>query len=366
MSFISDFLGDLGNFLRGGTVLGIDIGTSSVKVVELKKLGDRFALRNYGILETRDYLEHPNQAIQTSSLKLSERDAAATLKLLLRDMKPKTNLAVATLPVFTTFTTTLDFPDLPPAETEKAIHFQAAQYIPIPISQASIEWRKVAEYTDKEGRKHQRIILTATPNDVIRSYEQVFKLAGLRLVTLEHEPFAIARALKGSLTDAATLVVDIGAQSTSAIVLSRGAVEYVGQTDVSGIYLTQALSRSLEVSMSRSEELKRRRGLLGTGPEAELSTILLPFLDVIIQETRHTKELYEAQFGKRVEKVMFLGGGANLAGVEKYASGQLNLMLGQHSFMQGLVYPKELVPALRDLDNRLLVAFGCAKRYFKQ
>ncbi|MBN2568446.1 MAG: type IV pilus assembly protein PilM [Deltaproteobacteria bacterium] len=366
MAFLGDFFGDIRNFFRGGTVLGVDIGTSSIKVVELKKAGDKFTLRNYGILETKDYLNHPNAAIQTSSLRINEDDAAAALKLLLNDMKPKTELAVATLPVFTTFTTMLDFPDLPPAEVEKAIQFQAPQYVPIPMAQVSTEWRKIGEYTDKDGRKHQRIILTATPNDVVKNYERVFKRAGLRLIALEHEPFAIARALKGSLTDIATLVIDIGAQSTSAIIINKGVVEYVGQTDVSGIYLTQALSRSLEVSMSRSEELKRRRGLLGTGPEAELSTILLPFLDVIIQETRHVKELFETQFGKRVEKVMFIGGGASLAGIDKYASGQLNLMLGTHSFMQGLNYPKELIPALRDLENRLLVAFGCAKRYFKQ
>lgn len=345
-------------------MLGVDIGTASIKAVELKKMGDRFALRNYGILETRDYLDHPNQAIQTSSLKISERDSASALKLLVREMKPKTNLAVATLPVFASFTTTLDFPELPPAETEKAIHFQAGQYIPLPISEVSLEWRRVGEYVDKEGKKHQRILLTAAPNDIVKSYERVYKLAGLRLVALEHESFSIARGLRGSLTDSTTLVVDIGAESTSAIVVEKGVIEYVGATDVSGIYLTQALSRSLEISMSRSEELKRRRGLLGTGAESELSTILLPFLDVIIQETRRVKDLYEAQFGKKVEKIAFVGGGANLQGMDKYFSAQLNLLLAQHSFISGLLHPKELLPAERDLDNRLLVAYGCAKRYF--
>src|SRR3989344_418306 len=178
MMFFNDFFGDIRNFFRGGTVLGVDIGTASIKAVELKKMGDRFGMRNYGILETKYYLDHPNAAIQTSSLKLSEGDGAGTLRLLLREMKPKTNLAVATLPSFASFTTALDFPDLPREETEKAIRFQAAQYIPIPMDQVSLEWRKVGEYADKEGKKHQRILLTAAPNDVIKSYERVFKLAG--------------------------------------------------------------------------------------------------------------------------------------------------------------------------------------------
>ncbi len=364
MALFSDFFGDIQNFFRGGTVLGVDIGTSSVKMVELKKAGGRFSLKNYGILDTRDYLDHPNQAIQTSSLKVSDRDVASALALLVREVKPKSRLAVATLPTFTTFTTTLDFPDLPPEETEKAIHFQAPQYIPLPIKAVSLEWRRLGEYVDKDGKRHQRILLTATPNDVVKSYQQIFRLAGLNLVTLEHEAFAIVRALKGSLTDAVTLVVDIGAEATSSVVIDKGIVEYVGTAEVSGVYLTQALSRSLEISMSRAEELKRRRGLMGSGVESELSTILLPFLDVIIQETRHVKELYERQGGKKVQKIMLLGGGANLQGIDKYVSGQMNLMLGQHSFLAGLDYPKELVPVAKDLDNRLAVAFGCAKRYF--
>ena len=70
---ISGFLGDIKNFFHGGKVLGIDIGTAAIKVIEVSKKGDRFQLLNYGLLQTKAYLEHPNQAIQTSSLKLPPR-----------------------------------------------------------------------------------------------------------------------------------------------------------------------------------------------------------------------------------------------------------------------------------------------------
>lgn len=361
---ISDFFRDVGNFLRGGAVLGIDIGSSAIKALELKKVGDKFSLKNYGLFETKDYLIHPNQAIQTSSLRISQNDIAPALRKLIYDMKPKTKLAIASIPSFVSFATTLDFPDLLPEETEKAITFQAAQYIPLPISKVSIEYRKVGEYRDNEDKLHQRILLVATPNDVLKSYKKIFKFAGLRLVALESEIFASARAIRGSLTDAPTLVVDIGAESTGIFIVQNKIVEYIGQTDYSGVYLTQALSRSLEISMTRAEELKKRRGLLGEGVESELSTILLPFLDVIIQEVRHVKDSYEKQFGKKLERFMLLGGGANLLGIEKYFSTRTNLMIGHHSFMSGIEYKKELLPVAKDIDNRFSVAYGCARRYF--
>ena len=81
---ISNFFADIGNFFGGRSVLGVDIGTTSIKIAELSRKEERPVLINYGILETKDYLAHPNQVIQSSSLKISEKETAETLKILLR------------------------------------------------------------------------------------------------------------------------------------------------------------------------------------------------------------------------------------------------------------------------------------------
>lgn len=365
MNAVTDFIRDIGNFFHGGSALGIDIGTTALKVVEIKKAGDVFSLENYALLETKDYLEHPNQAIQKSSLKLSENDITATLKLLLRDMRPKSKLTIAALPSFATFATLLDFPALDDAETDKAISFQAAQFIPLPIAEVSLEWRRLSEYADKDGVRHQRVLLVAVPNDVIKIYTNICKRAGLKLIALEAEAFSLARALRGSFSEAPTLLVDIGGVSTGISVLAGGHVEYMTQTDYSGVYLTQALSRSLEISMTRAEELKRRRGLIGTGTDSEIGTMLTPFLDVIMQETRRAIDSYEKNSGKKIEKIALAGGGANLLGVEKYFGAQFGLPLAHHSFTGGLALPPLLTPARKEMDNRFAIAYGCARRYFK-
>lgn len=361
---LSDFFGDLKNFFRGGAVLGIDIGTSAIKIVEIKKTGDRFHLSNYSVLEVRDYLDHPNQALQTSSLKIEPTNIPYVLQTALREMKVKTNTAIATLPAFGIFSTTLDFPELPVAEIEKAIQFQAPQYIPLPVSEVSLEWRVVENYSDKENKHHNRILLTAIPNDIVKSYKQIFHHAGIHLIALEHEAFSLARAIRPSISDAPTLIIDIGAVSTTLFIIKQGSVKMIGQTDFGGMYLTQAISRSLDISMTRAEELKRRRGTVGIGIESELSTILSPFLDVIIQESQRVQNLYESQFGTKVQKVAIAGGGANLQGVEKYAADRLNLVPAHHTFTSSLQMRGELAPATRDIDNRFAVAFGCARRYF--
>ncbi|KKU15196.1 MAG: type IV pilus assembly protein PilM [Candidatus Jorgensenbacteria bacterium GW2011_GWA2_45_9] len=364
LNIISDFFRDIGNFLKGGTVLGIDIGTSSIKIIELTKRGDTFVVSNYGILETKKYLNFPNQAIQTSSVHISEKYGAELLSILLREIKPKTSLVVASIPAFTSFTTVLDIPVLSKEEVVNIVMFQAQQYIPLPLKKVSVEWHYIEEFEGPRGQRFQRILLTGIPNDVIERYKAIYKKAGLRLASLEIEQFALLRSLRNFISELPTLVVDIGAQSTDIAVVENGLIKQIEQTDYSGIYLTQALAKSLDISMVRAEELKRRRGLSPDGAESELSTLLLPFLDVIIQETMHAKTAYERRYGHKVERIMLVGGGANLTGIEKYFSSQTGMRIIHHSVFMGMSYSSEMEPVVKTLGNQLAVALGLAKKYF--
>ena len=360
---ILGFFQDIFNFVKAGSVLGIDIGTTSIKVVEISKKGEQFRLENYSILETKKYLEHSNQAIQTSSLKIVEEEATELLKIILNEVKPKARTALASIPVFSAFITPIDMPLLSLEETTKSVVFQAKQYVPLPVDEVSIDWFKTEEFENPRGGRLQRIFLIGIPNEVIKKYKKIFKAAELKLVTLEIESLSLVRAL-GKL-DAVTMVVDIGAESTNMIVTEKGALKHSSQADYGGIHLTKSLSKSLGVSASRAEELKRRRGLLGSGGESELSTLIIPFLDVIIQEARYAQGSYERRYSKKVEKLILVGGGANLLGIEKYFGGEMGLTVSTPLTFANFEYNSEIEPVVKDLTRQLSVAVGLAKRYFK-
>lgn len=360
---VLDFFKDIANFVHSGSVLGIDIGTTSVKMAEISKKGDKLKLVNYGILETKKYLLHPNQAIQTGSLEIAEKEAVNLLNVLLNEVKPKTKTVLVSIPAFSSFIVPLEVPLISAKETADTVGFQARQYIPLPESAVSVDWIKVDEFENEKGVKFQRLLLMGMPNSVVRKYKNIFKALDLRLVALELETLALARALVN--LDQPTLVVDIGGEATNISVVERGFVKHSVVSDYGGIHLTQALSRSLGLSVVRAEELKRRRGLTGKEGETELSTLILPFLDVIIQETRYARDSYERRYGKKVEKLTLVGGGANLLGIEKYFGNQMNLPTILPTTLNGITYPTDLEPAARGLRNLLAVAVGLAKRYFK-
>lgn len=343
-----------------------------MKVVEISKKGDRFQLLNYGLLQTREYLSHPNQAIQSESLHMDEDLAALLLKTALREAGIKTKNAIVALPAFSSFVTVLDMPLLSLSETENAVRFQARQVIPLPPDRVSLDWSKVEERENERGQKFQKVLLIGVPADVIDLYKRIMKKAGIRAISFELESLALIRAfaepqkaIRGALDPRPILFIDIGALATNMVVAEDGAMKYGAQTAHGGLYLTHALQSSLGVSMTRAEDLKKRRGLLGAGAELELSTLLLSFLDVIIEEARTTKASYETRFGKQVLQMAFFGGGAHLLDIERYFSEQLGLALVSSDVFLDTQYDPALEPAMKYLRHEFAVALGVARRYFQ-
>ncbi len=345
--------------------LGVDIGTTSIKVVEVKQGKQLPEVVNYGFLESSSYLARANQALQASDLKLFEKEAKEFLKTLLREMKPQTTDAFASIPAFSAFTTIIDFPEMTPSDLSKAIVFQARQYVPQPLSEVALDWMKVGEAQDEKGFKRQQILLISVPQEIIQKYQTIFKEAGLRLKALEIESLSLARIF-GSSDPTPTVVIDIGSRSTNIAFLDGGDLKFDVQSDFAGFSLTQALSSSLGINPLRAEELKRERGVLGTGPNYELSTIMLPFLDAIINEVKKAVYKYEAQFpsARKMERAMLTGGGANLLGIAKYVERELGITTVKASPFLKFEHNPEIEPFVPELNPIMSVALGLTLREF--
>lgn len=345
--------------------LGVDIGTTSVKMVEVRQGKQLPELVNYGFLESTGHLLRSNDVLQTSSLKLFESEAVKLLKTLVARMKPQTDEAFASLPPFSAFMTVLDFPEMSSKDTEKAIAIQAGQYIPLPVAETRLDWIRVGTFEDDKGFKHQQVLLISVSNEEVRKYERIFQSAGLTLKGLELESLALVRALAGT-DPTPSVIVDIGSRSTSVVFVEKGELRFNVQSDFSGASLTQALVSSLNINPIRAEELKKERGIVGTGPNYELSTIMLPFLDVIINEIKKAQFTYQNQFPNalKVERIILSGGTANLAGVVKYFEKEFGLPVVKASPLSRFEYPASVEPLVGELNPLLSVALGLAERAF--
>ncbi len=335
----------------------MDIGTTSIKIAELAPRKDGIHLINYGTLETLGYLTRGATALQASGLKIFEQELSHYLKMVKEKMGAQTTRAVASLPSFAVFSTVLDLPPMPEKEIAQAVQFKARQYIPLPISSVSLDVTRISP---------QRVLVFAIPNDIIAKYKNIFKTAGLDLVALEAEGVSIARAF-GAPTDAEdapALVIDIGARSTALTVIARGTAYLTGQTDFSGATLTHAIATGLHVAEARAEELKRRRGVVnvGFGAEEELSTLLLPLVDAILNEAKRLRDRYVSAYGASIKRALIAGGGANLPGIVEYAARGLAMTVEKAMPFSRVVFPSESEIALMPLGPCLAVAIGAGLR----
>lgn len=344
-------------------VLGVDIGTTSIKAVEVVAGEKGPRLVNYGTLASKNSVSRANTVLQAGNLKLFENDAVDLLKELIGKMKPGTDRAVASLPNFLTFSTILSFPQMSESELDKSMAYQAKQYIPMSASEAYLEWVKVGEYENEKGLREQKILLISLPLEEINKYKTIFQKAGLSLAALEIEAFSLVRALIAG-DKSSTLIIDVGSRATAFVIAEGGTLKFLGHTDFAGASITQALVSALNINPVRAEELKRERGVAGTGPNYELSTIMIPFLDVIIEEAKRVLNNYETQFAlaPKIERVLLCGGGANLPGMNKYFERSFGLPVIKATPFLRFEYPPAIEPVVPELNPVLSVAMGLALR----
>lgn len=345
-----------------GSYLSVDIGTVAIKVAEVGIREGRPSVINYGIIESPDYLERANGVIQTSSLSIADSDAARMLKTLVARMGTKTKGVVATIPSFAVFTSSLDLPAMNAEEAAQAIPWQARSLIPLPMSDITIDWTPIGQFEDRAGAKMQRIFMVAVPNEQINIHRSVYQKAGLHLKMLEVEGISLARALTREIQED-VLILDIGAFTSTIAVASEGVLKYLNHTDFAGNSLTQALAKGLGISVKRAEALKKQRGLSGMTGEYGLSTIMMPFIDVILNEANKAKGIFEKGGGK-ISKIIVSGGGGCMNGLTEYIVKQLGAPTERANPWSVASYPMQFAPLFQSIAPRLTIAVGAGIKPF--
>lgn len=349
--------------------LGIDIGTSSIKVVQLAAEDNRARLETYGLLETYGKVDLVQGTLQTSSVNLLGNQVVDLLKNLLEKSKVTTNDAVLSVPVFSTFSAVMELPDMPYSEVEAAIPYEARQYIPVPISDVILGWNIIGKKNKDKPGAHStapvskiEVLLVAVPKDVANKYAEISKAANLNLKAIELESFALSRSIIGDdMTP--TMIIDIGSKGTNILIVDNGYVMMNKGVDTSGNEITQVLSHSLNIDFKRAEILKREKGLLvASDSDKAISQIMIPVVDIISNEAKRIINLYSYKSNRKVERLFICGGSAYLPGLIGHFSSMFNLPVVAGSPWGRVAYPAAVEPALKQLAPSFCIAVGLAMR----
>lgn len=365
--------------------LGIDIGSSAVKIVELRKRNGQAVLETYGELSLGPYAGLTvGQAAQLPADKI----AAAVGDLMKeKEVNITTKKCGLSIPFASSLMSVVEMPDVGPQKLATMVPLEARKYIPVPIQEVMLDWSVIpregnaAEEVEPmlgeipEGRfvdrtaeleagynalkKKVDVLIVAIHNDTIARYQDIVARAELEAGFFEIEVFSTMRSVLDEPLKP-VLVMDMGAASTKLYILERGLVRTSHTINRGAQDITAALASSLDLPAEKAEILKREQGLLGT--DKSVTDVSSLILDYIWSEANTTLLSYEKKYNKPVAKVLMVGGGASLKGILEVAKTNFKMPVEL-----GLPFNKVSAPAfleniLRETGPEFAVAIGLALR----
>lgn len=349
----------MGLFSSGKNVLGVDLGSTSIKVVELKRGGKMPSLVTYG------YLERAAGDITRGDQDFLQESTVESLKKLCQRAGITTNLAVTALPNFSVFSSIMILPAMATNELKEAVTTKAKKIIPLPIEEVILDWKileKIKLENDNQdgGKKGEnfRILINVVSKKLVKRYMEIFKAAKLQLISLETESFALARALVNG--DSSTvMIVDFSAVSTDIIVVEKMIPVFSRSIDVGGVALTRAMAENLHIDFAQAEQLKRDLGLL---VKTEVPSSIKNTIQSITEEIKYSMNIFKSQSNNKIEKIILSGGSAYLNKLNELLSESLATKVIVSNPWKRIFYPSELEPALLEVAPRFSVAIGLALR----
>jgi len=351
------------------SVLGVDIGSSSLKVVQLRREKGQAVLETYGELALGPYGgSEVGQATNLSAEQVTE-----TLKDLLREAKVTTKVCGASIPFARSLLTLVTLPyRKDPEEQKTVIELEARKFIPMPLSEVQLDWfivprssptQEAEEDVRTAPSAHETVdvLLVAVHNDELSLLHSVIVGAGLEASFYEIEIFSTIRAVVEEKVRP-VMVLDVGAASTKIYVIEHGIVALSHAVGVGSQDITRAISISHNVPLKEAEALKKEKGLdesdtLGS-PELVFSRIFSEVRRVLVQ--------YETAHKQSITAIVLTGGGGVTKKLGTYAKNMFSIDVRVADPFMKTKAPAFMRPILEEIGPEFAVAVGLALRKLEE
>jgi type IV pilus assembly protein PilM len=283
-------------------MIGLDIGSKSIKIVELEKEANAFTLSASGIV---------GYSGNTVDKMVDDKEFAAlgqVIKKLHAEAGVTKRDVVVSIPEPLVFTRTIRFPLLTDAEIASAVKWEAEQYIPIPVNEAIIQ-HSILQRNDTATPPEVIVLLVAAPRTVVEKYTKVVSAAGLTTIAIETELIALTRSLAPG--DKTILLVDLGAGSTDIAIAKGGLLSFSRSIPIAGEAFTRAVSQGLGITAAQAEEYKKTYGLGTKQLEGKVKAALEPVLRMVVDEIKKAINYYQTEEKGDMPAAIMVSGGTS-------------------------------------------------------
>ncbi len=352
-------LGSLANFgKKASTLLGVDISSTSVKILQLSAVGNSYRVENYVIRSLP-----ANSVVEKN---ISDIDAVGEcIGAAVSILKPSVKDAAVAVAGSAVITKTIEMnAALTDSEMENQIVVEADQYIPYPLDEVSIDFER--QQLSERNPELVEVLLAACRRENVDSRVTALEIGGLTAKVVDIEAYAIERAYTllveqlGSDEDQTVAIVDIGSMMTTLNVILQGKTIYTREQMFGGNALSEEVQRRFGLSAVEAETAMKRGGL----PEEYELEILGPFKETVVQQVSQTLQFFfSSSHYNEVDHILLAGGVAAIEGLADLVQESLSTPVTVANPFDGLQIGSKVNESMLENDApSLLIAAGLAMR----
>lgn len=336
---------------------GLDIGTSALRIVQLRGTGRIKSLLRYAHV--------PIDAKLTSSdTKTDQQQLAAIIKDFVDKSKVTSNNVAVGLPSNKVFTTIVDIDKLSPSELASTIQFQADSLIPTPLAESKIDWAMIGDSPSEPNKVE--VLLSSVSNSFVEERLDMLEGIGLNVIAFEPDSMALARAIIPADMTAPVMVLDVGARSTDLVIAVKDAPRLIRAITTGTDAIIQAAMQNLNIEKPQAEQFVYKFGLGKDKLEGQIYNAIINTVDILVLEIDKSIKFFQARYpGIKLERIIVTGGASSLPEFPLYIANKFGLPVEIGNAWRNVTVPAEKQSELLSISNQFGVAAGLAERLEK-
>ena len=347
-----------------GPVVGIDIGSSAIKVVDVEDKKGVLTLNTYGELQLGPYSQ---KNIGESVLPTPKQEQEALIDVL-RESGVTAKRAVYAMPLSSSFVTNVQIEAAPDTDISSLVRVEARKVIPVSLNEITLDWAEVefAPETDAKSKpvaKDRNVLIAAIQNGALERFKVLMQFVGITDPPTEIECFSTIRSLHQS-ADKDVAIIDIGAISSKLYIGKSGLLMRMHRIRAGGAIATNRIASVLNISFEDAE-IKKQAADKNSSDFADIKRAHNSSYERAFREFAQVLREYENKTGNMITTIHLSGGGALFPGIEAYVQDIVGRpVTNAHPFSK-VSYPAFLQDTIKEIGPSFSVALGAALRAFE-
>jgi type IV pilus assembly protein PilM len=333
---------------------GLDIGTSAIRLVELRGGGHFKTLVKYAYIPI-------DVKLTLSDAKADQQKLATIITDLLTQAKITSPNVAVNIPSQRVFTTLVDMDRLSKDELAKSIQYQADSLIPTPVAESKIDWVLLGD--SPVDKNKVEVLLSSVPNKFIEDRLDILESIGLNVIAFEPDNLSLTRSLVAPDVQLPQMVIDIGYKYSDIIITMNGAPRLTLVIPTGNEAIVRAAMQNLNIDEKQAEQFVFKFGLSKDKLEGQIYQAIISTVDLLAGEIDKSIKFFQGRYvGTKIDRIIVTGGASTLPEFPLYVANKFGLNVEIGNAWRNVSFAADRQNELLAVSNQFGVAAGLAER----